>query len=52
MSKVFEIPTFENVYFVNKLYIMKYVFLHRHFSYMQIFGTNLRKDIYFENEMS
>lgn len=30
---------------------MKYVFLHRHFSYMQIFGTNLRKDIYFENEM-
>lgn len=48
--KGFEIPIFENVYFVNKLYIVKYVFLHRHFSYMQIFGTNLRKDIYFENE--
>lgn len=41
------------MYFVNLLYIVKYVFLHRHFSYMEIFGTVLRKDIiYFENEMN
>lgn len=40
------------MYFANKLYIAKYVFLHRHFLYMQIFGTILRKYIiYFEHEM-
>lgn len=35
-----EVSRFENTYFVNKLYIVKYVFLHRHFSYMLNFWYN------------
>lgn len=33
-------------YFVNKLYIVKYVFLHRHFCTRGIFGTILKIIIY------
>lgn len=37
-----EVSLFENTYFVNKLYIDKYVFLHRHFSYMLNFLVQLK----------
>lgn len=33
IKQVLKLSLFENTYFVNKLYIVKYVFLHRHFSY-------------------
>lgn len=39
----FEVSIFENTYFVNKLYIVKYVFLHRHFSYAQNFLVQFKE---------
>ena len=36
---------FENMYFVNKLYIVKYVFLHRLFSYTLNFLVQFQKRI-------
>lgn len=38
-----EVSLFENTYFVKKLYIVKYVFLHRHFSYTLNFWYNFQK---------
>lgn len=40
-----EVSLFENTYFVNKLYIVKYVFLHRHFSYTLNFWYNFKKEV-------
>lgn len=52
--KSIEVSLFENTYFVNKLYIVKYVFLHRHFSYTLNFLVQLRKkkkDYLFSNDI-
>lgn len=43
-----EVSLFENTYFV-KLYIVKYVFLHRHFSYMLNFWYNFQNMKYKRN---
>lgn len=46
-----EVSLFENTYFVNKLYIVKYVFLHRQFFRTRwIFGTILKIIIYLVKE--
>lgn len=45
-----EVSISENTYFVNKLYIVIYVFLHRHFSYALEFWYIFRKIHLFNNE--
>lgn len=45
-----EVSLFEKTYFVNQLYIVKYVFLHRHFSYMLNFWYNFESRYLFSKK--